>query len=99
MDVKPCQVVKYPGSFDIICQFHPSTFLKKILNQLEQMMNQVQQSQLDKDVWGYIWGNNQYSSSRFYSLNFKYIEAPAPFSWIWKAKITKKLKIFVSLVF
>jgi hypothetical protein len=69
------------------------------LNQLEQMMDQAQQSQLDNDVWGYIWGNNQYSSSRFYSLSFKYIEAPAPFSWIWKAKIAKKLKIFVWLVF
>jgi hypothetical protein len=69
------------------------------LNQLEHMMDQAQQSQLDRDVWGYIWGNNQYSSSRFYSLSFKYIEAPVPFNWIWKAKISKKIKNFVWLVF
>jgi hypothetical protein len=39
------------------------------------------------------------ASAHDISLNFKHIEAPAPFNWIWKAKITKKLKIFVWLVF
>jgi hypothetical protein len=44
-------------------------------------------------------GNTQYTSNRYYALKFKYIEAPEPFKWIWKAKVTKKLKIFIWLVF
>jgi hypothetical protein len=32
-------------------------------------------------------------------LNFKSIEAPKPFQWIWRSKVTKKLKIFIWLVF
>jgi hypothetical protein len=72
------------------------------LTQLEQLIEQAQQGHFDKDVWGgggYIWGNNQYSSSRYYTLNLKNIQAPKPFKWIWKANVTKELKIFIWLVF
>jgi hypothetical protein len=47
----------------------------------------------------YIWGSAHYASSKFYSNNFKTIEAPAPFKWIWKAKISKKVKISIWLMF
>jgi hypothetical protein len=38
-------------------------------------------------------------SSKFYTLNFKLIETPTRFRWIWKTKVTKKLKIFIWLFF
>jgi hypothetical protein len=41
----------------------------------------------------------QYTSNRNYALKFKFIEAPEPFKWIWKTKVTKKLKMFVWLLF
>jgi hypothetical protein len=64
-----------------------------------QIIAQAQQNQQDKDVWAYIGGSKKYTSSKFYSLNFKSIEAPTPFKWIWNTNVTKKLKIFIWLVF
>jgi hypothetical protein len=47
---------------------------------------------------GHIHGEvKKYTSNKFYSLNFKSIAMS--FKWIWKAKITKKLKFFIWLVF
>jgi hypothetical protein len=68
-------------------------------HELNQISTQVQQNQHDKDEWIYIWGSKRYTSSKFYSLNFKSIEAQLPFKWIRRSKITKKLKIFIWLVF
>jgi hypothetical protein len=47
----------------------------------------------------YIWGSAHYASSKFYSNNFRTIEAPSPFKWTWKEKISKKIKIFIWLMF
>jgi hypothetical protein len=57
---------------------------------LNQLIEQAQQNQQENDVWGYIWGNTQYTPNRFYTINFRSIEAPEPFKWIWKARVTKK---------
>jgi hypothetical protein len=48
-------------------------------------------------MWYLIFST--YTSNRNYALKFKSIEAPEPFKWIWKAKVTNKLKIFVWLLF
>jgi hypothetical protein len=39
------------------------------------------------------------SSSKFYKLNFASIEAPSLFKWIWMSKVSKKIKIFMWLLF
>jgi hypothetical protein len=50
-------------------------------------------------MWTYIQGTTKYASNKFYTLNFASIVAPAPFKWIWKSKVSKKIKIFIWLVF
>jgi hypothetical protein len=69
------------------------------LQQLHRIMKYIQMNTQGKDVWSYIWGTNNYASKKYYSLYFKSIEVPKPFQWIWKSKVTKKLKIFIWLVF
>jgi hypothetical protein len=98
---KKISIAQYMRNPDIHHNFHTpiSQHAVQELQQLNQIITQVQQNQQDKDVWGYIWGNMKYTSSKFYTLNFKSIEAATPFKWIWKSKVTKKLKIFIWLVF
>jgi hypothetical protein len=45
------------------------------LCQLNEIIVQSQQNQQGKDIWGYIWGNTQYNSSRNYAFKFNFIEA------------------------
>jgi hypothetical protein len=45
------------------------------------------------------FGNNKFSSSKFYNLSFASINPPVPFLWIWQFKVCKKIKIFLWLVF
>ena len=47
-----------------------------------------------KDSWQYIWGNNAYTSSRFYNLPYKNVQPPTPFTWIWNSKCCNKLVVF-----
>jgi hypothetical protein len=66
---------------------------------LNQIISQAQRQQLDKDTWTYISGSTKYTSSKFYNLSFSTIQAPAPFKWIWKSKVSKKIKKFIWLLF
>jgi len=47
-----------------------------------------------KDSWQYIWGNNAYTSSRFYNLPYKNVQPPTPFTWIWNSKFCNELIVF-----
>jgi hypothetical protein len=69
------------------------------LQQLHRIIEHIQMNTQGKDVWSYIWCTNNYASKKYYSLNFKSIEVSKPFQWIWKSKVTKKLKIFIWLAF
>lgn len=52
-----------------------------------------------KDRWIYSWDDNNFRSSKVYSLNFQFIHPLAPFKRVWKAKVFKKIKVFIWLVF
>uniref|UniRef100_A0A0E0NDI7 Uncharacterized protein n=1 Tax=Oryza rufipogon TaxID=4529 RepID=A0A0E0NDI7_ORYRU len=36
------------------------------------------------DTWRYMWGNDSYSSQKFYKLCFLSIQPPTSLPWIWK---------------
>jgi hypothetical protein len=59
----------------------------------------IQSDMSGQDRWTYSWGNNNFCSTRVYNLNFQCIQPPPPFTWIWKSKVAKKLKVFIWLVF
>jgi hypothetical protein len=41
--------------------------------QMQQIIQQIQISSQEKDIWHYIWGNNRYTSSKFYHSSYKNI--------------------------
>jgi hypothetical protein len=80
---KQITLAQFTSNSDVHHNFHTplSEQAANELLQLHIIIEETQQNQLEKDVWGYIWGNRQYTSARYYALNFKYIEAPEPFKW------------------
>ena len=60
--------------------------------QTELQLTPIAQGQ--KDTWVFIWGNQIYSSSRFYGLVFKNLNVQITFSWLWKSKCTPRIKFF-----
>jgi hypothetical protein len=47
-----------------------------------------------KDCWSFIWGQQHYSSRRFYQYHFASIVPLRTVTWIWKAKCVPKIKFF-----
>ncbi|XP_037418890.1 uncharacterized protein LOC119283440 [Triticum dicoccoides] len=47
-----------------------------------------------KDVWSYIWGTTEYAARRFYKFCFRNVKAHKTYHWLWKSKVTVKIKVF-----
>jgi hypothetical protein len=94
-------VAHYLANTDIHHNFHTpiSSEVAQELSALNQIMMNMQGNHQVRDKWTYIWGSEKYSSSRFYSLSFASTVAPTPFKWIWKSRVSKKIKIFIWLLF
>ena len=41
---------------------------------------------LEVDVWAFIWGTSTYNSRRYYQHQFACLTPPKPLKWIWKSK-------------
>jgi hypothetical protein len=51
-----------------------------------------------KDCWSFIWGHQNYSSSKYYHYQFASIVPPRAVIWIWKARCVPKIKFFAWLM-
>lgn len=51
------------------------------------------------DKWTFLWGNDLYSSQKFYKLSFWCIQPPVTMPWIWSCKVYMKIKVFAWLLF
>ena len=70
-------------------------------SELLALQNDIQQINFDEnsvDTWTFIWGNSQYTSSRFYRLAFRNSYTRRTFKWIWKSKCIPMLKFFAWLI-
>jgi hypothetical protein len=65
---------------------------------LQDYIQTIQVQENAKDSWHYIWGNNKYSSSKFYNFPYRNFQPPAPFLWIWNSKCCNKLRVFTWLL-
>ena len=46
----------------------------------------------EKDKWLFIWGQQKYSSSKFYQHHFRELQPHRVVIWIWKSKCVPKIK-------
>lgn len=60
------------------------------LRALSAMLEEVNLSQ-ENDIWAYIWGNLKYSSQKYYALNFRAMQPPPHFLWLWKIRPPQRL--------
>jgi len=51
-----------------------------------------------KDTWSLIWGNQIYTSRRYYMLAFQYTHASPVFKRMWSSKCTQRIKFFAWLL-
>jgi len=52
----------------------------------------------EKDSWSFIWGQQRYSSSKYYRYQFRSIQPHKALIWIWKTKCVPKIKFFTWLL-
>ena len=50
------------------------------------------------DSWSFMWGNQLYSSSRYYNLVFQHFPVSPIFKRLWQSKCTPRLKFFAWLL-
>ena len=65
---------------------------------LQDLLTSITYDPGTNDQWSFIWGNNKYSSKKFYNLVFSTLEAPKTFSWLWKSQCTPRIKFFAWLM-
>jgi hypothetical protein len=52
----------------------------------------------EKDSWSFIWGQQKFSSSKYYNLQFSTIQPNRTIVWIWETKCVPKIKFFAWLL-
>lgn len=50
------------------------------------------------DAWCFIWGSQNYASSKYYQYHFSNIQPHRTILWIWKSKCVPKIKFFAWLL-
>lgn len=46
----------------------------------------------------FCWGNNKYTVAKLYKLAFLNVQTPAVFRWVWRSKVTPRVKFFAWLI-
>jgi hypothetical protein len=55
--------------------------------EMQDIIQQIQVSNEEKDIWKYFWGDNTYTAPKFYHPPYKNMQPPKPFIWIWKSSL------------
>jgi hypothetical protein len=90
---KDISVAQFLSQNNIADHFHLPMSVQAFqeYQQLQGTIQQLQISEENKDVWEYIWGGQQYTTSEFYNLASKHIQQPKAFIWIWDSRCSNKL--------
>jgi hypothetical protein len=68
------------------------------LLQLQDLLNQKEFTPSEDDSWQFIWGDQRYSSRRYYQMVFANFNSSPAFSLLWKSYCTNRIKFFMCLV-
>jgi hypothetical protein len=68
--------------------------------ELEELKVIIQDYALSEEIDQRIfcWGNNTFAAAKLYKLAFQPVQIPVTFSWVWKSKVTPRVKFFAWLV-
>jgi hypothetical protein len=64
------------------------------LHQLQTMLTDIQYHPNDYDSWVLVWGNQNYSSRRYYHIVFENLQVHQIFKALWKSKCIPHIKLF-----
>lgn len=64
------------------------------------MRNLIQDYELsgELDQRIFCWGNSTYKAAKLYKLAFLEVQTLAVFQWVWKSKVTPRVKFFAWLI-
>jgi hypothetical protein len=65
---------------------------------LQNWLQSINYDSATLDEWSFQWGNNIYSSRKFYQLAFQQLEAHPVFKWLWRSGCTPRMKFFGWLI-
>ena len=65
---------------------------------LQDLISAIPYDTTENDHWSFVWGNDKYSSQKFYKLAFSTLDVPRSFSLLWKCQCTPRIKFFPWLV-
>mgnify|MGYP002413836659 FL=1 len=55
---------------------------------------QLHDSLSGNDSWNCTWLTQKYSASKYYNFYFREVRAHQTYTWLWKSKVTMKIKVF-----
>ena len=65
---------------------------------LQQILVTIPYNVNDADTWIFIWGNQVYTSRRYYKLVYQYLQTSPVFKMMWSSKCTQRIKFFAWLL-
>ena len=68
------------------------------LGDLQDLLLSTDYDLASNDSWSFMWGNQLYSSSRYYNLVFQHFPVSPIFKRLWQSKCTPRLKFFAWLL-
>ena len=72
--------------------------LEELLN-LQTDIQSIPWEPENKDSWVFIWGNQVYSSRRYYHMVYQNLQCHPIFKMLWQSKSTPRIKFFAWLLF
>jgi hypothetical protein len=97
---KKISVAQFLTNNTLAQQFHLPLSVQAFqeYQELQELIQQIQFPQQGSDSWSYIWGNSNYTASKFYHLSYKHVQPPKAFTWIWDSKCANKIRVFTWLL-
>ena len=71
--------------------------MNELMN-LQQMLVTIPYTEESTDTWTLIWGNQVYTSRKYYKLVYQYLQASPVFKMLWSSKCTQRIKFFAWLL-
>ena len=95
---KDISVKDFLGSTSLHETFHLPLSVQALdeVRDLQQKVLHIgnQETPYTHDTWEYCWGSKEFKANRYYKFYFRDVKAHQSYHWLWKSKVTLKIKMF-----